>query len=163
LSWLFVHALGKVVDAKDFSQVSRSWIDEWRLGKTIVSVLRDLGLDETASSRSVNVIKVLTTHQGWFEGKRAYQVLESLLKDNEVQEFLQINRYNEILWFNREAFDDLLWWVMVLAAVQISSDPRRPTHQAARDLEDCYGTIQRLQEAAKKSGFQVEKLLEILG
>jgi hypothetical protein len=162
LSWLFVHALGKVVNQKDFPEVSRSWIDEWRLGITIVSVLGELGLDETASWRSVILIKLLTTHQGWFETKRAYRVLESLLKDNEVQQFLQTNRYNDILWFNREAFDDLLWWLRLLAAIEISSDPQRPAHQAAKDLEDCYGIMQRLKEAAKKSGYQVEKLLEIL-
>jgi glycosidase len=159
LSWLFVHALGKVVNQKDFPELSRSWIDEWRLGKTILDVMSDLGVEEEPARRSVTLIKLLTTHQGWFEEKRAYRFLESLLKDNEVQQFLQINRYNDILWFNREAFDDLLWWLMVLAAVEISSDSQRPTHQGARDLEDCYGMIQRLKEAAKKSGFQVEQLL----
>jgi glycosidase len=162
LGWLVVHALGKVVTQKDFPEVSRSWIDEWRLGKTIVNVLRELGLDEIASWRSVTLIKLLTIHQGWFKEKRANQVLESLLKDNEVQQFLQINRYNDILWFNREAFDDLIWWLRLLAAIEISSDPKRLTHQVARDLEDCDGMIQRLSEAAKKSGYQVEKLLELL-
>jgi hypothetical protein len=105
---------------------------------------------------------LLTAHQGWFKEKRAYRFLESLLKDNEVQQFLQINRYNDILWFNREAFDDLLWWLRLLAAIEISSDPQRPALQAAKDLEDCNGTIETLNEAVKKSGYQVEKLLEIL-
>jgi hypothetical protein len=162
LSWLFVHALGKVVDQKDFPELSRTWIDEWRLGKTIVGVLRELGLDDTASRGSITLIKLLTSHQRWFEEKSAYRVLESLLKDSEVQQFLEINRYNDILWFNKEAFDDLLWWLRLLAAIEISSDPQRPAHQAAKDLEDCYGIMQRLKEAAKKSGYQVEKLLEIL-
>jgi len=162
LGWLFVHALGRLVNQKDFSEVSRSWIDEWRLGKTIVSVLGELELDETASRGSITLIKLLTSHQRWFEEKRAYRVLESLLKDNEVQQFLQINRYSDILWFNREAFDDLLWWLEVLAAVEISSDPQRPAHQAAKDLEGCNGMIQKLKEAATKSGYQVEKLLEAL-
>jgi glycosidase len=162
LGWLFVHALGKVVNPKDFSEVSRSWIDEWRLGKTIVSVLQNLGIEDEAAWRAVTLIKLLTSYQRWFWEKRAYRVLESLLKDNEVQQFLQINRYNDILWFNREAFDDLLWWLMVLAAVEISSDPQRPPHQAARDLEDCYAESQKLKEAAKSSGYQVEKLLDVL-
>ena len=162
LGWLFVHALGKVVGQKDFAEISRSWIDEWRLGKTIVGVLGELGLDETASWRSITLIKLLTGHQGWFWEKRPYQVLESLLKDNEVQQFLQINRYNDILWFNSETFDDLLWWLMVLATVEISSDLQRPATLQARDLEDCYVIIQRLKEAATKSGYQVEKLLEAL-
>jgi hypothetical protein len=44
-SWLFVHALGKVVNQKDFSELSRSWIDEWRLGKPL-SCNGELELDE---------------------------------------------------------------------------------------------------------------------
>ncbi len=162
LSWLFVHALGKVVNQKDFPELSRSWIDEWRLGKTILDVMSDLGVEEEPARRSVTLIKLLTVYQSWSEEKKPSRVLDSILKDTDVQQFLQINRYNDILWFNREAFDDLLWWLMVLAAVEISSDPQRPAHQGARDLEDCYGTIQRLKEAAKKSGYQVEQLLTAL-
>jgi hypothetical protein len=160
LGWLFVHALGKVVSQKDFPEVSRSWIDEWRLGKTIADVLQGLGLDQEAALRAASLTKLLTTHQRWFEERTPYKVLDSLLKDNEVQQYLQINRYNGILWFNREAFGDLLWWLRVLAEVEISSDPQRPTHQAAKDLEHCNGMIQKLKEAAKKSDYQVEKLLE---
>ncbi|MCJ7783098.1 MAG: hypothetical protein MUP41_04150, partial [Desulfobacterales bacterium] len=37
--WLFVHALGKVINPIGFAEQSRTWIDEWRLGKTIFSVL----------------------------------------------------------------------------------------------------------------------------
>jgi hypothetical protein len=106
---------------------------------------------------------LLTVYQRWSEEKKPSRVLDSILKDTDVQQFLQINRYNDILWFNREAFDDLLWWLMMVAAVEISCNPQRPPHQRAKDLENCYGTIQRLKEAAKKSGFQVEQLLEVLG
>jgi len=162
LSWLFVHALGKVVHQKDFPELSRSWIDEWRLGKTIVRVLQDLGIEEEAAWRAVVLVKLMTSYHRWFGEKRAYPLVESLLKDNEVQQFLQINRYNDILWFNREAFDDLLGWLMVMGAAEISSPPQRPARQIAKDLEDCNGMIQRLKEAAKKSACQVEKLLEIL-
>ncbi|MGQ9646654.1 MAG: alpha-amylase family glycosyl hydrolase [Thermodesulfobacteriota bacterium] len=162
LGWLFVHASGKVVDQKDFAEISRSWIDEWRLGKTIADVLQGLRLDREAALRAVVLIQLLTSHQRWFEEKKALRVMESLLKDNEVQQFLQINRYNDILWFDSEAFDDLLWWLMVLATVEISSDLQRPATLQARDLEDCYVIIQRLKEAATKSGYQVEKLLEAL-
>jgi hypothetical protein len=162
-SWLFVHALGRVVGQADFMELSRSWIDEWRLGKTIAVVLRDLGLEEEAAWRSVGLIKLLTSHQRWFQEKVPYKLLESLLKDNEVHQFLNINRYNDILWFNKESFEEMLGWLMLEATVEITSNSQRPAHQVAKDLEDCSGVIQKLKEAAKKSGYQVEKLLEILG
>jgi len=164
-NWLFVHALGRVVSQTDFEERSRSWIDEWRLGKTIASVLGDLGLEEKAAWKSVSVVKLLAKHQRWYEVKRsdqnqAYRVLESLLKDGEVHQFLQVNRYNDILWFNREAFDELRWWLFLVAVVEISSDPLRSAHEVVKDVEECYTIIKTLHQAEKKSSYQLEKLLE---
>jgi hypothetical protein len=166
-SWLFVHALGKVVSQTGFVEQSRIWIDEWRLGKTIVSVLGDLGLEEEAAWRSLTLVKLLTGHQRWFDvkpsgQKRAYAILESLLKDGEVHKFLQVNRYNDILWFNKEAFGELLWWLMMAAALAISSDPLRPVNTVVEELKGCYSMIQTLQEAEQKSEYQIEKLLAIV-
>jgi glycosidase len=161
-SWLFVHALGEVVDQREFSGQSRSSIDEWRLGKTIVSVSGDLGLDEGAVRRSVTLVKILTSHQRWFDQKAVYQAMEKLLKDSEVQQFLLVNRYNEILWFNKEAFEELLWWLMLISAIEIGFDPLRPVNAVVEQLERCYSIIETWQEAEQKSQYQVEKLLAAL-
>jgi hypothetical protein len=153
-----------VVNQKEFAEQSRSWIDEWRLGETIVGVLMDLGQEETAAWRSVTVIKLLTRHQHWFEVPASaqnppYQVLELLLKDGEVQQFLQVNRYNDILWFNGEAFDELRGWLLPVAAVEIISDPLRSPSEIVKEIERCNGILQKWEEAEKGSEYQVEKLL----
>jgi glycosidase len=139
LSWAFVHSLGRVLNEEDFEGQSRSWIDEWLLGKIIAGALRDLGLDEEKAWRAVGVVKLLTTHQRWFEAKapdkgRAYGVLESWLQDGEVQGFLQVNRYQDVLWFNQEAFDQLLWWMLAMAAVTLSADSHRPAAQVTEEI-----------------------------
>jgi hypothetical protein len=166
-NWLFVHALGRVVSQTDSEERSRSWIDEWRLGKTIASVLGDLELEETSVWKSVSVVKLLTRHQRWYRVKRsgqnpAYRVLESLLKDGEVHQFLQVNRYNDTLWFNKEAFNELRWWLFLAAAVEISSDPLRSAYEVVKDVEECYTIIKTLHQAEKKSSCQLEKLLEAI-
>jgi glycosidase len=161
-SWLFVHALGKVVSQRDFAGQSRSWIDEWRLGKTIAEVLMELELDEATTWRALTLIKILTSHQRWFDQKAVHQVMEKLLKDSEVQQFLQVNRYNDILWFNKEAFEELVWWLMLVSAIEIGFDPLRPVNEMMRNLERCWSMIQTLQEAEQKSEYQVEKLLTAL-
>jgi hypothetical protein len=166
-NWLFVHSLGKVVNPMDLGGQSRMWIDEWRLGKTIQAVLRDLGLEDPAAWNSLIVIKLLTSHPRWFEAKpsdqkQSYVVLESLLKDKEVQQFLQVNQYNDIWWFNKEAFEEMLWWLMMSAALTIGSDPLRPVNAVVEELERCYSMIQTWQQAEEKSEYQVEKLLSIL-
>jgi hypothetical protein len=166
-NWLFVHALGKVVNQRGFAEQSRSWIDEWRLDKTISDALRDLGLKETEAWSSLKLIKWLTGHQRWFEGKgsdqkQAYEILQSLLKDGEVQQFLQVNQYHDIWWFNKEAFEEMLWWLMMVAALELGSDPSRPVNTVVAELERCYSIIQTWQQAEEKSQYQVEKLLSVL-
>jgi glycosidase len=165
LGWLFTHALGKVVDEVHAPQISRSWLDEWLLGRIISGALRDLAWDEGAAWRAVTTIKILTSHQRWFAvesltpEKRAYQVLESWLKDDEIQQFLGVNRYQGILWFNKEAFEQLLQWMMLIAAVTVNADSGLSAEEAVREIESHHDAVRRLRQALKESEYQVEKLL----
>jgi hypothetical protein len=130
-------------------------------------VLRDVGLEETAAWKSLNVIKWLTGHQRWWEAKpsdrkQAHAILESLLKDSEIQHFLRVNQYKDIKWFNKEAFEEMLWWLMLIAAVEIGSNPLRPINEVVKELNGCYSMIQIWQKAEEQSEYQVEKLLLIV-
>jgi hypothetical protein len=163
--WAFVHALGKLGDAADYDEQSRSWIDEWLLGRMIARALQEVGLDEVAAARAVVIIKRLTSHQRWFAaqgGAGAHQTLEALLRDSEMQQLLGVNRYQGVLWFNKQSFERLLWWLLLLAAVMISADPARTSSEVAEEIAACYDTVRRLRAAAVESSYQVEKLLELV-
>jgi hypothetical protein len=165
LGWLFTHALGKVLDEEGYEAQSRSWMDEWLLSKLVAGALHDLGLDQGGARWSVGVVKILVNHQRWFEMKatktnRAYQVLRSWLRDSEVQQFLQVNRYRDLLWFNKEAFSQLLAWMLTLAALELSADPSRATDEVAPDIVACYDVVKKLQEAEAASDYQLAKLIE---
>jgi len=168
LGWWCVHALGKIVGQAGYEGQSRSWIDEWLLGIVIAGALRDQGLDEPEAWQVVGRIKWLTSHQRWFAldapsiHARAYHVLETLLKDDQVQQFLQVNRYQGVLWFNKEAFEQLLWWLTLLAVVEIGVDPLRPEAEVTREMLACYEVVQLLHRAEEKSDYQVEKLLSVV-
>ncbi len=159
LSWLFVHILGKGTTLMDFPKRSRFFMDEWRLGEIITEVLRDLGVEEQEVQKSLWLIKLLTHHQRWFEEKTADQVLVKLFKDNEVQLFLKMNRSKNQLWFNKESFEELLGWLMLIAAIEIGSDPIRPINEMMKELKRAWLMIQKLEEAKRRSEYQVEKLL----
>jgi hypothetical protein len=166
LSWLFTHSLGRVANGASSAHTSRSWQDEWLLGKIMASVLEDLGLDEGSAWWAVATVKVLTAHQRWFEThcsveNRSYRVLKSWLGDNEVQSFLQVNRYQDVLWFNDEAFDQLLWWMSLVAIVGITSDADRSVAEAGGEVTACYHLVKQLQQAKDESGYRLERLLQI--
>jgi len=162
--WLFVHKLGKVsFQGVDADNLSRRWIDELSLGRIIADTLRESGFDEKATSELMEIIKLTTDYQSWFKTKGdAHALLESLLKDSEAQEFLQVNRHRNILWFSKEAFEQLMWWLMLVAVIKISSDVSQPMPDMAKAITACYDIIKRLLKASKQSGYQVEKLREIL-
>jgi hypothetical protein len=63
-----------------------------------------------------------------------------------------------VLWFNAEAFEQLLWWMTLIAAVVISVDS--PSEQAAEAIVSCYGVVKELQHAEAESEYQLERLLE---
>ena len=165
LGWLFAHALGKVVETASFEQTSRAWIDEWLLGRNIAGALHDLGLDEGAAWHAVQAVKLLTSHQRWFEIKAsktrlARAVLQTWLDDQDVQYYLQTNHHAGILWFNKEAFDQLLWLMLAVAAATISADPSKTAGEIAAEIVACYDVIRTLQRAEEKSDYQIEKLLK---
>jgi glycosidase len=162
--WASVQALGKLAGAEDYGEQSRSWIDEWLLGRAIAGALQDFGFDQAAAERAVVIVKRLTSHQLWYEignGDRAYRVLEPLLRDGAMQQLLGVNRYQSVLWFDKQAFERLLWWLLLLAEIGISSDPSIPAEDVPERIASCYRTIRRLRSAAATSGYQVEKLLEL--
>ena len=165
LGWLFLHSLGKLAGEADYAQISRSWIDEWLLGNIIARALEDLGLDDGAASHALLTVKILTTHQRWFrtggpEPLRAHQAVASWLNDSEVQRLLHVNRYRGILWFNKESFDQLLWWMLLTASVAVGGGTEHGQTAPGPEFAHAYETIQLLRQAAAESECQVESLLE---
>ncbi|CAA9287048.1 MAG: GH13 [uncultured Chloroflexia bacterium] len=162
--WLFTHALGKLVSEQDFEAQSRSWIDEWLLGKLIADALQNMGLDSTAAARGVTLAKALTSQQQCFvehaRGEQpAYSMLESWLKDDDVRQFLQVNRHQGILWFNKESFEQLLHSLFVVAAIDAFARPGRTPDEAAVEIGASYDIARRLQQAEAEAEYRVENLL----
>jgi glycosidase len=165
LGWLFVHSLGKILGEDGYEEQSRTWIDEWLLGRILAQTGQEMGLSEASAWQVVNKVKVLTYEQSWCQttgGDSLVSLLEGWLKQEEIQRFLGINRYKGTLWYNKEAFDDLMWWMMFMATIQVTGDRDISAAQAVEQMIHCYETIIYLQAAEQKSGYQVTRLLESL-
>ncbi|MFO7625017.1 MAG: alpha-amylase family glycosyl hydrolase [Anaerolineales bacterium] len=161
LTWTFIHNLGKISLEDGYADISRSWIDEWLLGKIVAGALQDMQIEQGAAWRTVSLIKILTAHHTWYleQGtikERADLALQSWLKDTEVQRYLGVNRYQDVLWFNKESLDELLWWMYAVALIQVKSEP-----EMTQDiLSSSYQVVKHIQAASEASGYKVEKLLE---
>ncbi|OGO12049.1 MAG: alpha-amylase [Chloroflexi bacterium RBG_19FT_COMBO_49_13] len=174
LGWLVTSSLGRMFSATGYEEISRSWIDEWMLNKILFSTLENIGLDDRSNWRAVTMIKLLTSHHAWWkvdgtsqvkaDKKAAYQILTGILADSDVQVYLGVNRYQDILWFNKESFEDLLWWLFIIATVEISSQHLQfdQSGEVGIKILQCYDKITTLIEHAEASGYKLEKLLELV-
>jgi glycosidase len=182
LSWLFTRDLGSL-DKPEYSQdISRSWIDEWLFGKNIANVLVDFGIPEQNAWRMISLIRLLITHHTWWKELESShlkqpisavalsQMLQTWLKDADVQHFIGINRYQDRLWFNKEAFEEFCWWLFITAAIDIIAkedflkpDKAEADQSALMDsLLSCFNAVLIVLQAEKRSGYQVDRLLKEL-
>jgi hypothetical protein len=163
LSWASVRSLGQVVDDVDAATRSRTWLDEWLLGRTVAQTLLALGIADGQAWQTVSLLKVLTTHQHWHAAdvpakKRVSQLLETLLADEDVRTYLKVNRYNEIDWYNKEAFEQLLWGLFAIAVIDVTANEEADPTGVTDTLVAAYEVIKKLQDAQADSEYQVEKL-----
>lgn len=159
--WLFVHDLGVIYGAEDSAQQSRSWIDEWLLGRIIGNTLRELGIDEPINAQTLGAIKLATGQPELFTAQpdeQAEQLLVALLHDYEAQQFLHINRFDNILWFDKDGFEQLMRWLLVLSAVSAQDANLLVSTKTAEALTLRYKNVEQLRQAASISGYQLEKL-----
>lgn len=163
LAWLFVHVLGGLIDGEDIrEEISRSWIDEWLFGRIIGETLRDLGYDDKEIHGSQLLIKIFTSHQNWYKEKDPRVILNSFMADGDVQFFLEVNRYQGVLWFSKEAFEDVIAWMHFTGSVSIMSQKDGEEIERLQDLKKCFSIIEFLHRASLSSGYQLERLITII-
>jgi hypothetical protein len=165
ISWLFVHNLGKLAGTIDFEALSRSWIDEWHLDRVVEDNARQLGFDDLTAVKTAALVRLLTEQQCWFATSSKLpvaQILSAWLADSEVQHFLGINRFKDVLWFNQESYEEFVWWMNLLAVLDTLAEENTSASLLAERVLICFDITRKLLAAAKDSGYQVARLLEAL-
>ncbi len=180
--WLIVHRLAQVVNQDNAAALSRSWMDEWGLGRRLGEAFsRVLQVDEVAAGRAVLGIKWLVSYGDWWTlfdlpstsaarspaetapttlDLRTRHLWHTLFADPDVQQFLGVNRYQGVLWFHRESFEQLLWWLDLTVQIGLHCDPSVSSDMIAPVLEQIDTILQRWEEQAQRCGYQVELFLD---
>ena len=156
LGWTVVASIGAIGDSADATATGRAWFEELRLGPVLANAFRELGLDEGGAWTAVARVRVLLLaleppSTARFGAPAIRRLLDGWFADPDLRGFLGVNRSEGVTWFNKEAFEELLWWWQVLAAVE--GPPAAVA--ATRRLAD------RLLRAAAEGSYQVDRLVEL--
>jgi len=162
LSYMFLHHLGAFASPNSVNFQSQSWFSEWRVGK----ILHNLGLqyqldnqDQVIFSRTIFTLIGLT---GWFADLKniGFQVwLKKLISNPEIQQYLQINRFQGVLWFNKERFESLAVWLFMVRIIEIGMDPKFSASKLFEETIKLNLYIQKIRKAIESSNYKVDDFL----
>lgn len=165
-TWALLRNLGLLLSEKDVPLYSRSCMDEWLLTSRVRDLLKETDLSGEACQRALETLPLMVRHQKWAEnkGKKKETVSDKgqkLFKDNEFRRQIGENRYNKILWFNKECFEDRLWWLLATGMADILGSTQE-TRSRTTKVSALIAHYEALLKAGELSEFQVEKLLSQL-
>jgi glycosidase len=146
---------------------STSRIAEWRLGPIIAATGRDMGLAAAAAEGTVGSLLALAPYRSWHEAGKTRRdtvrrIAETMFAEGDVQRALGVNEYQGVRYFNKEAFESLIWLLMAIAAVDITADSGRPVAEVPATLRSAFRAIRLLQDAEARSGYDFDKLVDEL-
>ena len=86
--------------------------------------------------------------------------LVEILASPAGQRFLGVHRYGDALWFNREAFMELVRWMMVTAAVAAIADGK---DEVRLRIDEIQQAVDWVVFAGEDSSYQMDEFLDSLG
>jgi glycosidase len=157
VAWLLVRRLAEGLDRTDPRRRVAGWLDELLLARVLDRQLRRAGLEAERSRRVLAMVRLLLELEGWWrpdaDGRVDVRGLIARLVAGEAgRAVLGVNRYDGVLWFRSEGFDDLVALLRLVAVLETWTDPST-AETAARVLED-------LELAGDNAGYKVAALVE---
>jgi len=163
--WSFISQIGSARGADPGGLLAQAWAEEWQLYKTFGDALGQMNYNEGDVARALKALRLITSQGDWYARlgqKPLREIASAWFATPEILDFLQVNRFEDILWYNREALSDLLWWMAVSALLYCEMNPSCSRNDAVEVLLGSYDVLKAFLKADQKAEFQLEKLLEKL-
>ena len=157
--WNLLHNLGSLQDKQYSNLLSLTWLDELLLSKIVVQKLHEHNYNDYESEQILLQLKALTIHQNWIQKAvdNLPAALEALFQQPESQKMLQVHRYQEVLYFAREPFEQFLLNSFLTGILTEEIAKRTITDKT---LNNWLELMSALVLKAEKKGYRVEMILQ---
>ena len=160
LAWLASRGLGGGASVPDRGRRCRARLRDWRLDDSIAGGFRQLGRDESAAWRATEAVLAIQELPMWRPGgaSDAPAVLEAWLADEGVRRALHVHRYQDVEWFDGDAYGELVSWTTWVAAVRLVEYPEAYPRTAEPMLRWVARLGEDLRRASVEAGYRVDRL-----
>lgn len=149
MNWLII---GKARLEFNYEQQNANWIDEWLLRKIVSRTFQEMGCDEQTANHEVHLIKILIAYHNWFDSNGHFKI-KSMLEDDNVAAYLNFNWHEGTLWFNKEALEELMFWLLITSVID---EKKLSDRFVSQDK-----IVAKILHYAEKSGYRVKEMLEM--
>jgi hypothetical protein len=163
------NALGGITgeEGPEASETVRTWIDDWLLRNVIRETFEQLPASPAAAGHGAALARLLVGQCDWInitssKAGKPRTVMAEWLSDPAICDFLRINTFNEIEWFNQEAMHTWLDWMTILAAANILTDESIASEDKPRQIVQAHDWILHIEKAVSQAEYRVDSLVEHL-
>jgi len=140
-------------------------LESWRVFSLIESTLRDGNITVQSSSAVTHDITLLFHMDGWLRkvGRQTpANFFRNWVQDRTVQEFLQVNTFNDRTWINAQNAKTAFALFAFEGAVEVLQVNNLGTKRAMVRLGRMAGIILSFLEKAEQSGYDLDRFIEYL-
>lgn len=153
--WLALQGLGRLKTSQEYGKVSALWFDQWLFSRVIEETLSTLGWDEKEAAKAVRLLRIMITLSHTLAQDTDFtSLLRLTLGGDETRQLLGVNQYDNVWWFNRERFEELLGWLFVLKSVAILHRHLPEQNTAYTFIIDQFEQLHRLRQTASDTGYR---------
>ncbi|TVQ26008.1 MAG: hypothetical protein EA382_06160 [Spirochaetaceae bacterium] len=114
----------------------------------------------------IQLVRVLVAHGDWWERganastaaeNRLRRLFDELLADEVSTTYLGLNEYDGVVYFRKEAFDELRWWLRATAMIALQNAAAEP-----QEFVRAHKLVDALEAAQNQSNYRIDTLLDLL-
>jgi len=164
LAWLASQRLSSVEFAQLVQEHGTESASHLRLEKVVRDqLLRNGATQERAAGAAelFSVLRVFHNRTGDLKAETLVARLEFLLNDYTVREFLRLNWYEGVWYYNREAYQRLMEWLFVLTVFHLT-EKSASKDMLASEVERGFEILQKLLELSEEAEYDLQRLEELI-
>ncbi len=160
LIWNFLSNLSGPANEAENTQTARRFLDEEPTSQLVTETLKGLGFGDYEAYKACQAIKWMLINTNWLTEKdlTPSELLEQWLQDEQFNEYLELNEYNQVFWFNKEKFETMLWYIHIATILRYASDPSISSVEQVEAILRAEPIFARLQKAFAQSEFRLDQL-----
>ncbi|MDD3948195.1 MAG: alpha-amylase family glycosyl hydrolase [Anaerolineaceae bacterium] len=158
--WAFLSNLAGPGSDPDAAKLNREISERKPVQNLVISTLKELGYSDYEAWKNTQAVQSMLNHLSMIEADSlSKDLVETWLTDAKIQEYLEINSYNNIRWFNKERFGDLIWYQIAGRFFKLALEEEVEITVMLENLLFQDELFEEIVAAEDDSEYQIDKLL----